>query len=299
MSPLPLPWVSPLALPWVPTPLPGVPGVLRGGPAGFFWGVFPPRYIMTSGRTMESTQEFFQKHRYFGLKKENVVFFQQGMLPALGFDGKILLEEKGKISMAPGLRGRGQVLGTARPCVPLPLALLPAPLSPDGSRGAARSMTQAGRCRFWQGGPGWGAARRGILRHAEHISRLWGGFGGGGGWVWMAQQDGRVSPHPNAFFSPPTDGNGGLYRALGAHGIVVDMERRGVHSVHVYCVDNILVKVADPAFIGFCLEKGADCGAKVLFLGCPAPRVASLGLFTLPHQSPVSKRRAPGGAGCY
>ena len=61
-------------------------------------------------------------------------------------------------------------------------------------------------------------------------------------------------------FSP--DGNGGIYAALEKQGIISDLEKRNIKYVHAYCVDNCLVKVCDPVFIGYNIYKNADCGAK-------------------------------------
>ncbi len=68
-------------------------------------GTFVPLFIMTSEKNDEETRAFFEEMKYFGYNEEYVHFFVQEMAPAVDENGKILLEEKGRIATSPNGNG--------------------------------------------------------------------------------------------------------------------------------------------------------------------------------------------------
>ena len=59
-------------------------------------------------------------------------------------------------------------------------------------------------------------------------------------------EEGDILLSDRSVLATNPDGNGGLFRALKKEGIMEDMKSRGLKHLFMYCVDNILVKVADP-----------------------------------------------------
>ena len=129
-----------------------------------------PWYIMTSAATDVATRTLFANHEAFGLPAEDVIFFQQGMVQSLDFDGRMMLER------------------------------------PD-----------------------------------------------------------RIFENPN--------GHGGSLTALLSSGTLDDMERRGVDTVFYYQVDNPLIRIADPSYLGFHLEAEAEMSCKVIRKRDPMEKV--------------------------
>lgn len=84
----------------------------------------------------------------------------------------------------------------------------------------------------------------------------------------LLAEPGKISLGPN--------GNGGCFLALDRSGALADMQRRGVEWVFLYGVDNALVRVCDPGFIGFTVANNYPAASKVVAKNAPEESVGVL-----------------------
>ena len=120
-----------------------------------------PLLIMTSPENHQETQGFFESQGFFGLPRETVHFFTQGLLPTLTPEGKMILRDEVNLLANP-------------------------------------------------------------------------------------------------------DGHGGSLKALYESGMAARLKERGIAEIFYCQVDNPLAKIADPAFIGYHRQEGADISTKVV-----------------------------------
>lgn len=64
-----------------------------------------PLYIMTSDKNDEQTRAFFEEHAYFGYDPAYIRFFVQEMVPAVDFEGNVLMESSDSLAMSPNGNG--------------------------------------------------------------------------------------------------------------------------------------------------------------------------------------------------
>lgn len=62
-------------------------------------------YIMTSILNHEDTVAFFEAQDFFGLSRDKVHFFTQGLMPAVDAEGKILMSDRDQIALSPDGHG--------------------------------------------------------------------------------------------------------------------------------------------------------------------------------------------------
>jgi UDP-N-acetylglucosamine/UDP-N-acetylgalactosamine diphosphorylase len=131
-----------------------------------------PWYLMTSDANDARTRSFFEQNNFFGYPKQDVFFFQQGMMPAFNNDGTLLLEAKDSLALA-------------------------------------------------------------------------------------------------------ADGHGGSLRAIGKSGALADMRKRGIEHLSYFQVDNPLIQIIDPLFLGLHDLTGSEMSSKTITKAGPLEKVGN------------------------
>jgi UDP-N-acetylglucosamine/UDP-N-acetylgalactosamine diphosphorylase len=139
------------------------------------YGADIPWLIMTSPQNEDPTREYFERERFFGLGRDSVHFFTQGVLPSLTPQGELLLADDGGL-----------------------------------------------------------------------------------------------------FFNP--NGHGGTLEALRASGLLEEMEEKGIEELFYFQIDNPLVSVPDPVFLGTHRRAGSEMSTKVIRKAFPEDKLGTIGI---------------------
>ena len=76
------------------------------------------------------------------------------------------------------------------------------------------------------------------------------------------------------FLSP--NGNGGWFSSIAKAGLLKEIKDKGIEWINVFAVDNVLQKIADPAFIGAVICSECESGGKVVSKVSPDEKVGVL-----------------------
>lgn len=81
---------------------------------------------------------------------------------------------------------------------------------------------------------------------------------------------------PDHIFTNP-NGHGGTLTALEKSGALADMRRRGIEEIFYFQVDNVLLNMCDPLFLGYHVAAQAEMSAKVCAKRDPYEKVGVIG----------------------
>lgn len=87
--------------------------------------------------------------------------------------------------------------------------------------------------------------------------------------------DGRILLADKSTIACSPDGHGGSFKALYDSGALDDMKRRGIEYLSYWQVDNPLIKIFDPLFIGLHVLDKAEMSSKALIKSGPKEKVGN------------------------
>ncbi|MCD7811694.1 MAG: UDPGP type 1 family protein [Ruminococcus sp.] len=88
--------------------------------------------------------------------------------------------------------------------------------------------------------------------------------------------DGKVLMESKCSISMSPNGNGGWFSSIVRAGLLDEIKNKGVEWLNVFAVDNVLQRMADPAFLGAVILSGCQSGGKVVSKAAPDEKVGVL-----------------------